>query len=320
MTRLPMQVGVVDSLDALTSVLGAFQGLLVTVSIVAMMAAMGTRLTRGDVRRTIREYNLVARWILANLLAVPLFAVLLGVVFGLPSPIRIGLLLVAVAPGAPFIPQLVSMSGANSQEAVRLTAALTIVATVTVPLLVAATLALLDVGTGFAPWRFLLPLLVVLVLPLLAGGALRDRRPEIATRLAKRLTGLANVTLLAALVIVVALDFGGAFRVVASLVGTGALLVMMLFVLATIFVGWLAGGPTPQNRRILALGTAGRNVNIALFIATGAFPESDADASIVAFALLMLGVSVLVAWYWKQNPLMEQPGRVEREPVTETQR
>jgi BASS family bile acid:Na+ symporter len=302
------QADAVDAAEALVFVLSSLQGLLVTVSIVAMMAAMGTQLTRGDVRRTIREYNLVTRWVAANLLAVPLFAVLLGVVFGLPSSIRIGLLLVAVAPGAPFIPQLVAMTRTNSHEAVRLTAALTIVATMTVPLLVAGVLALLDVETRFAPWRFLVPLLVVLVVPLVAGGVVRDRRPELATPAAKWLVRLANVTLLATLLIVVVLDFGGALRVLAALFGTGALLVMALFVLATIAVGWLTGGPTAQNRRILALGTAGRNVNIALFIATGAFPASEADASIVAFAVVMLVVSLLVAWYWRSSPLPDEAG------------
>ncbi|MFC7226470.1 hypothetical protein N0B31_03570 [Salinirubellus salinus] len=294
--------------DALFLVLGRLQGLLVVISIVCIMAAMGTQLTRGDVLRTIREYALVTRWLVANLLAVPLFALVLGVVFGLPEPILVGLLLVAVAPGAPFIPQLVAMTGANSHEATRLTAALTIVATMTVPLLVAFTLALLDVDTRFAPWRFLLPLLVVLVVPLFVGGYLRDRRPAFASALAPRLTALSNLTLLAALVVVPLLDPGATLRVFATLLGTGALLVMAVFVLLTILVGWVVGGPTRQNRRILALGTAGRNVNVALFIATGAFPASEADASIVAFAVVMLVVSLLVVWFWRRSPLAERVG------------
>ena len=296
----------IDAADALVFVLSRLQGLLVTISLVAMMAAMGTQLTRGDIRRTIREYNLVSRWVVANLLAVPLFAVLLGVVFDLPRSIRVGLLLVAVAPGAPFIPQLVAMTRANSNEAVRLTAALTIVATVTVPVLVAAMLTLLDAETRFAPWRFLLPLLVVLVVPLVVGGAVRDRRPALATLAARWLARLAGVSMLAALTIVVVKDLSGALRLFTVLFGTGALLVIVLFVLATILVGWLTGGPNPQNRRILALGTAGRNINIALFIATGAFPESEADAGIVTFATVMIVVSLLVAWYWRRHPLSDE--------------
>ncbi|WP_440991783.1 bile acid:sodium symporter family protein [Haloarchaeobius baliensis] len=303
-----MQLNWTEPIEALVIVLESLQGVLVVVSLVAMMTALGTRLTRGDVGRTIREYRLVLRWVFANLLAVPVFAVLLGRIVGLPRSLYIGLLLVAVAPGAPFIPQLVSMTRANSQEAVRLTAGLTIVATVTVPVLVAAVLALIEVETGFAPWRFLYPLVVLLVVPLLAGGVLRDRRPGAASQAARWLTALANVTLLAALTIVVVVDFGGAIRVFTALVGTGALLVMALFVLATIGVGWLTGGPTPQNRRILALGTAGRNINIALFIATGAFPASEADAGITAFAVVMVAVSLLVAWYWRRHPLPDGVG------------
>jgi BASS family bile acid:Na+ symporter len=308
------------TLDALVAVLARLQGLLVTVSIVAVMTAMGAQLTRGDVVRTIREYNLSIRWILANLLAVPLFAALVGVVFGLPGPVRIGLLLVAVAPGAPFIPQLVAMSGENSHEAIRLTAALTLVATLTVPLLVTGLLTLLQVDIGFPVRRFLLPLLLVLVVPLLAGGIIRDRSPALATSAAPWLTRLGNVTLLVALVIVLLLDIGVALRVFGTLLGTGALLVMVLFVLVTIGVGWLTGGPTRQNRRILALGTAGRNVNIALFLATGAFPASSADATIVAFAVIMLVVSLLVAWYWRRNSWTDDLGRADRERAGETER
>jgi BASS family bile acid:Na+ symporter len=307
-----------DAVDVLTTVLASLQGVLVTVSLVAMMTSMGAKLTRGDVRRTIREYNLVSRWVLANLLAVPLFGALLGVVFGLSDSIFVALLLVGVAPGAPFIPQFVSMAGGNSHEAVRLTASLTIVATVTVPLLVAATLAVLHVETGFSPWRFLLPLVLVLVIPLVVGGVVRETRPEIAATLASRLTTVSQATLLLALAIVVLLDLRGAIRVFAALFGTGVLLLMALFVLASVLIGWLVGGPSPENRRVLALGTAGRNVNIALFIATSAFPASDADASIVAFAVIMLVVSLLVAWYWKRNPWADDSARDDHESVGET--
>ncbi|WP_277556066.1 hypothetical protein [Halobaculum limi] len=68
----------IDFVDALVFVLSRLQGLFVTVSIVSLMAALGTRLTQGDVVGTIRQYNLISRWALANLLAVPLFALLLG--------------------------------------------------------------------------------------------------------------------------------------------------------------------------------------------------------------------------------------------------
>ncbi|MFC7133066.1 MULTISPECIES: bile acid:sodium symporter family protein [Salinibaculum] len=312
-----MQAGVVD-VDAVLTALTSLQGTLVAVSLVAMMAAMGTQLTQGDVRRTIRESNLVARWILANLLAVPLFAVLLGILFNLPDPSLVALLLVAIAPGAPFIPQFAALAGENSHEAVRLTAALTLVATLTVPLLVAAALTVLQIELVFPAWRFIVPLLVVLVIPLVAGALVRSRRPALANALRKRLVILANAALLVALAIVAFLDLGRTVRVFTGLAGTGILLVMALFVFASIEIGWLIGGPTAQNRRLLALGTAGRNVNIALFIATGAFPGSNADETILAFTTIMIGTSLLAALYWRRSPLTGGSPRDERKQDSET--
>ncbi|KTG13389.1 hypothetical protein AUR66_19450 [Haloferax profundi] len=273
----------------------------VVVFLAGTMVAMGSRLSPGDVTKITREYNLVARWFLANMLAVPVFAMLLGVVFSLSRPVLLSLLLVSVAPGAPFIPTLAALSGEDSHEATRLTASLTVVAALSVPLLTAGALLFLRVEGTFVPWRFLVPLVLVLVAPLLIGGALRAVAPTVAGRLVRPLELVAQVTLLSVLVLIVVLSPGETIRVFARLVGTGTLLVFVVFIFGTIAIGWLVGGPTSNSRRILALGTAGRNVGIALFIAASAFEGENADSEILAFTILMLAVSVLVAWYWRRK-------------------
>lgn len=287
----------------LVSLVLRVQGIAAVVSLAALMATFGIQLTRGDLRQATREYNLIGRWLVANLLFLPLAALLFGVVFDLPQPILLALVLVAVAPGAPFIPPLVAMAGQDSHEAVRLTAALTVIAVLTVPLFVAVMLIVLEVDTSFSAVRLLVPLLLVLVVPMVAGMGVREWRPVLADRLVRPLTLVANLSLLLALGIVLVLGLPSIVRVFASLFATGALLIMSLFVLVSIGIGWVLGGPTLQSRRILALGTAGRNVNIALFIATGAFPESGVNGGIVAFTVLMFVVSVLVARYWRRHPL-----------------
>ncbi|MFC7228702.1 bile acid:sodium symporter [Salinirubellus salinus] len=290
-------------LEPVISLLLTVQGIAATVGLAALMAQFGIQLTVGDLRQTTREYNLVSRWLVANLLFLPLVAALFGVVFQLPRPLLLTLVLVAVAPGAPFIPPLVAMAGHDSHEAVRLTAALTVVAVLTVPLFVAALLFVLDIETDFSPWRLLSPLGIVLVAPMIAGIAVRTWRPELAERLARPITLLANLSLLLALGIIALLGLPQVVGIFAVLVGTGAILLLSLFVLVSIGIGWVLGGPTAQSRRILALGTAGRNVNIALFVATGAFPESGVNGGIIAFTVLMFVLSILVARYWRRKPL-----------------
>lgn len=301
--NLVVEDSITGGLELLVSLLLSVQGLAATVGLAALMAQFGIQLTSGDLRQTTREYNLVVRWLLANLVFLPLTAVLFGVVFGLSRPFLLVLVLVAVAPGAPFIPPLVAMAGQDSHEAIRLTAALTLVAVATVPLFVAATLFVLGIETDFSPWRLLVPLGIVLVAPMLAGVAVRTRRPALADRLVRPITLLANLSLVLALGIVLLLGLPRVVEIFALLFGTGAILLLSLFVLVSIGIGWLLGGPTAQSRRILALGTAGRNVNIALFVATGVFPDSGVDGGIIAFTVLMFVVSILVARYWRRHPI-----------------
>ena len=287
--------------ERIASALVSVQGLLVALFLVATMAGIGLRLTRGDVSETLRSTNQIARWLLANLLAVPLFAVLLGLVFDLSEPVLIGLLLVAVAPAAPFIPRIVRLAGEESTSALRITAALTVVAAVTVPVVTLALALLFGLEREIALLQFFVPLVAVLVAPVLAGMAVRDRSPRLADRAAPALLRLANLALLGALLVVVVLEPGATIRVLVSLLGTGTLLVLVVFILGSIGIGWLVGGPTDEDRRILALATAARNVGISLFLATAAFPGSDAESSIVAFTVLMFAVSGGVAYLLGQR-------------------
>lgn len=304
-----------DSLEAARPLFVALKRISVIVFLVGTMTALGTQLTLDDIRRTVREHRLVGRWLVANLLVVPLFAAILAYVTGLGSPLLLGLLLVSTAPGAPFIPLFVTIANEDSHEAIRLTSALVVVAALGVPLLVATALLVLRIESEFIPWRFHLPLLSVLVAPLFIGSLLRERDPSFADRITNPLTGIAHVALLLTLVLIVLLNPGDIVRVIVSLFGSGAILVWIIFILGTIGIGWVGGGPTARSRRILALATAGRNVGIAIFIAASAFTETHAESAIFGFTVFMLGVSVGVAWYWRRHPL--DTGSVRGEAVTE---
>ncbi|WP_416841358.1 bile acid:sodium symporter family protein [Haloferax sp. DFSO52] len=291
-------LAVTGTIDTVTQALGTLQGIFVTVFMAGTMAVVGMQLTRGDVFQTVRSYNLLARWLLANVIAVPLFAIFLWFVFGFSESLLIGLILVAVAPGAPFIPRLVLIAGEDSKLALELTASLTVVAAVVVPVLTTAILLFVDVREGVSLFRFLLPLVLVLVVPMVVGMSVRDLSPDLATRLTKPVAIVSNIALLATLAVIVILNPGGIIRVLVSLFGTGSLFVIALFVLGTIAIGWFVGGPTEEGRRILALACAARNIGIALFVVTVAFPDSNADATIVAYFVLMFVISGGVAYYW----------------------
>lgn len=299
MTSIPAVLG---GFDAYEPLLLTLKRLSVVVFLTTMMAGIGCQLSLTDVTRISKEYNLVLRWVLANVLAVPLFAILLGAAVRLSRPILLGLLLVAVSPGAPFIPTLARLSHEDSHEAVRMTATLTVVAVATAPLLTAGVVLLLEIEGSVRVLQLFVPLSLVLVAPLVAGGVIRVLTPAVAPSLSKLFDAVARVALLLALLLIVVITPGGTIQIFLDLFGTGALLVFVVFIAGSIGIGWAVGGPTVEAKRILALGTAGRNVGIALFIVANSFAGENADGGVLAFAILMVVVSILVAWFWGRRP------------------
>ncbi len=76
------------------------------VFVVSSMVAMGLGLTVSAITAPLRNVRLVAMSLLANFVLMPAAAVLLAKVLRLDGPFGVGLLLLGVAAGAPFLPKL----------------------------------------------------------------------------------------------------------------------------------------------------------------------------------------------------------------------
>jgi BASS family bile acid:Na+ symporter len=76
------------------------------------------------------------------------------------------------------------------------------------------------------------------------------------------------------------------------LVGNGTLGAMVLVTMAGLGVGHVLGGPTIENRLVLALSTASRHPAVAIAIAQATFPG---DGLVTAAVLLELVVVTLIS-------------------------
>jgi BASS family bile acid:Na+ symporter len=79
--------------------------LLLNVAIAALVFALGLNARASDVTFLWRKPGLLLRSLVAMDVVVPVAAVLLLLAVGLPRPVAIGILAMAVSPGAPFAPQ-----------------------------------------------------------------------------------------------------------------------------------------------------------------------------------------------------------------------
>ncbi|MEZ4769486.1 MAG: hypothetical protein R2844_13790 [Caldilineales bacterium] len=91
------------------------------------MLAMGMSLTVPQIAGPLKNARLVILALAANFVLVPLWAYVITLVLPLDQPLRIGLIVLATAAGAPFLPKLVQGAKGNIAFAVGLMVLLMVV-------------------------------------------------------------------------------------------------------------------------------------------------------------------------------------------------
>jgi bile acid:Na+ symporter, BASS family len=250
------------------------------VFLLASMLELGLSLTFGQVVSPLRNARLVLLSLVANFVLVPLVAVGIARVVRLEEPFAIGLLLLGLAPGAPFIPKVVQLAQGNLAFSVGLMVLLMVGTVVCLPLVLPRIL----VGTEVSPWKIAQPLLFLMLLPLVAGLVVHMRFKSLPAWLCPTLGRLSNLSGLVVVLLIVAVNFKSVLRVF----GTGAVFAGLLFVLLSMLAGWLLGGSDPLARSTLGLGTGARNVAAALLVAAQNFKDPKVSVMVIVTALVSL--------------------------------
>ena len=252
--------------------------------VVSSMLAMGAGLTVPQIFAPLRNARLVVLALLANFVLMPLGAFALAKVLWLDEPLGIGLLLLGCAAGAPFLPKLAELAKGNLAFAV---GAMVLLMAVTVGYL-PIVLPLLLPGVMVDPWKIARSLVLLMLLPLAAGLALKARYEVLARRAKPVLGKISNVSLILLVVLITAANLDKVLQVF----GTRGILAGLLFIAWGFGTGWLLGGPDANSRRVMALGTAQRNIAAALVVASQSF--SDPKVVVMVIVVAIAGFIILM--------------------------
>jgi len=224
----------------------------------------------------------------ANFLVAPLLAVVIGRLLRLEEPHAIGLLVLGLAPGAPFIPKVVQLARGDVALSVTLMVLLMVGTVACLPLALPAILA----GVKVDAWAIGQKLFLLMLLPLFTGLALRAAVRSLPSWLAPALRRLSGVSGLVVMALIVALQFES----VLSVVGTGAIFAGALFTILSSLAGWAIGGADRSVRRALGLATGLRNVAAAILVAAGNFQDPGVGVMVIVSALVGMLLLVPAAW------------------------
>lgn len=259
---------------------------LLNISVAIFMAGnlfdMGLRLDASEALRGLRHPRFIALTLLWGFILVPALAWGIAHLMPLDAPYALGLILMGLAPCAPFTPVIVAKGNGD----MGFTAAFMLITAIGTVLFMPLAVPMLIAGLSVSAWSVARPLLVMVLIPLFIGMAIRRASAARAKRL---LSPVKKVTLLATLAVVglCIVLFG---KGLLSLGGTFAIASQVLFfAIVSALTYWTASGLRHEERIVLSVGMTTRNIGAAL-AALMAFPETDQRAVI----MIVLGLVLMV--------------------------
>ena len=252
--------------------------------VVSSMLAMGAGLTVPQIAEPLRNVRLVVLTLLANFIVMPLGALALVKMLWLDEPFGIGLLLLGCAAGAPFLPKLAELAKSNLAFAVGAMVLLMVGTIGYLPIV----LPLLLPGVTVNPWQIARSLLLLMLLPLVLGLAVKAYYGDLAVRVKPGLDWLSNISLILLVCLITAANIDKVLQVF----GTRGILAGILFIAIGLGTGWLLGGRDTGTKSVMALGTGQRNIAAALVVASQSF--SDPKVVVMVIVVAIIGLVVLM--------------------------
>lgn len=248
--------------------------------VVSSMLGMGMSLTVPMIIQPLKNISLVVRALLGNFVLVPLLAYLILLVIPLEESLGIGLIVLACAAGAPFLPKLVQGAKGDIAFGVGLMVLLMVVTIFYLPLV----LPLLLEGVEVDPWEIAQSLIVTMLIPLVIGLFMKAHSPDTSERWKPAMDKISSVTLLIILVVGIGMNASN----IIGLIGSGGLLAVLIFIIGSLLIGFLLGGRESQIRSVMGLGTAQRNVAAAIVVSAQNFPGTNTIIFVLVAAILLL--------------------------------
>jgi BASS family bile acid:Na+ symporter len=256
----------------------------VVVFTVAQLMAGGLECDLKEALKWLRSPKLVVTTLLWGWVAGPALAWLIILALPLSEGHAAGLMLTSLAPIAPFLP----LAASKARGDMTFTGAYILLGTVLTVVLMPVMAPLLIKGLTLSTWPLAIPLIILVLIPLLIGIAVRAYKPKVAARIfpwAKKIGGIFLLLCLATTLWIYGKDMLGT-------VGSFATAAWVIFMVVMAVVPYLIGFGLKQDQRsVMALGQSSRNIS-AGFVAF--FGITNPPEGMFLMVLLVVPIHVII--------------------------
>jgi BASS family bile acid:Na+ symporter len=277
--------------------------LAVVIFTVSNLAAMGLEINKTEAFQALKNYKFILLILVWGWVVGPAVALLLTRIIPLSEPHAAGLLLISLAPTAPFFPLMVRNAKGDMSSAGAFILIATIGTVIFLPLMVPLIIPGLTVSVG----ALAKPLLIMVLLPLVIGFAVKVFKESLANKLFPWVKRLGTLSLL----VVAVMTFWLYWKEMLSALGSYAVgAQVVLFTILTVGAYKLGFGLRQGQRSAMALGMCTRNI-AAVFVAY--FGITNPDPGVFVMIVLVVPLALIVAViaariFAKQAGMAAQPG------------
>jgi len=267
--------------------IGSVFNLSVLVFVVATMLSMGLALNLSQIVKPLKKPILVLDVIVTNFMIIPLATLGIASLLPIDEGVKIGLVIVSLSAGAPFTPKLVEIAKSDTALA---TAVMLLLMVVTVILLPIGLPIMLGGDVNVDSGAIAKSLVIMMIFPLAIGLFIKSKAEDFAKKWQGKMVKLSNMALLAIIILLVILNG----KAMINFIGYG-LLAVVLFMVVSLVIGFVAGGKMYEKRVVSSLAAAQRNISAALVVAAQNFENPNVTVTIIAVSVVGLFILLFSA-------------------------
>jgi BASS family bile acid:Na+ symporter len=259
--------------------------IVVMIFTVSNLAAMGLEINKNEAVKALKNPRFIILILVWGWIVGPAIAYGLTKVIPLSEAHAAGLLLISLAPTAPFFPLMVTKARGDMSSAGAFILVATIGTVIFLPLMVP----FLIKGLVVSVWGLAKPLLLMVLLPLVIGFSIKAYKEPLALKIGPVIKKIGTLFLL----ITAVMTFWLYYEEMLSAIGSFAVGAQVLFFALITFLSYkIPFGLKKTQRSGMALGMCTRNI-AAVFVAY--FSITNPDPGVFVMIVLVVPLALIVA-------------------------
>ncbi len=268
------------------------------IALALIMLALGLGLTGQDFLRVVKQPKDFIVGLICQLILLPIIAFILIKIFDIPLELALGVMIIAAAPGGVTSNVLTKFANGDVALSVSLTAIISLISIISVPLIVfksADLLQITNISEDISMIGISMKMFLVVTLPVLLGMLIRKFATNFIiskTQLIQR----ASVILFAIVFAAIWIEEWENIMSYISQAGTITLILNIVMMLIGYYVAKFLASGTAQ-RKCISLECGLQNGTLAVFVASQLFNDITFLIPTAAYALIMFLTSLIFVFF-----------------------